>query len=506
MTTLYFNGIIHTQDAQRKIASACIVRDGKFLAVGGNELIAATVDQRIDMQGNTMLPGFVDAHIHIWKVGNLLTNMLDLRGVSSMDEMLQMIEAYATAHPEQNWIQARGFNEADFPDKRMPNKTDLDKVVKDRPVVVTRTCAHQIIVNSKALELSDIHEHTETPQGGEIKYLPDGKLAGHFTETAIGLVLRKIPKYSAEELRNMVLAAQDALLQLGITTATDPAVDKDLLQVYKDMDRAGELRMRINAIPIRVPDGSNKVYPNPEKYSSDFLEVNTVKFFADGGLSGKTAALLQPYKNSNERGVLRFTQDDFYALAKSSQDAGLRIATHAIGDAAIDLVVKTYAAISNGFDHRVEHVGLPHAQHLALMHKHNIHAVMQPIFIRELGKNFLDALEADRLSHLYPANTILRSGINLALSTDAPVVKSIDPKVNIESAVSRQSIDGFAIGPAEAISREDAIFAYTNGAALANGSTEYGRISEGYLADFQIVDSISSLKALTVNVSGITIR
>ena len=120
------------------------------------------------------------------------------------------------------------------------------------------------------------------PSGGEMKLLSDGTVAGHFTETAISLILTKISKYTKAELREMILAAQHQLLQYGVTAATDPAVDRDLLEVYKTMDAAGELKLRINAIPIRVPDGASKVYPNPEHYRSKHLTVNTVKFFADG--------------------------------------------------------------------------------------------------------------------------------------------------------------------------------------------------------------------------------
>ena len=500
---LFHNAQVLTQDKLHPQASAFIVENGRFMAVGGDELIAIEAEQRIDLNQAFVLPGYHDAHIHIWKVGNLLTHMLDLRGVCSIEEMQQKLLEYSRAHPELSWIQARGFNEADFPEKRMPDRLDLDAVIANRPVVVTRTCAHQIIVNSTALQVAQIHKNTPVPAGGEIKYLPDGSLAGHFTETAIGLILSKIPKYTAGELRMMVNAAQDAFLKMGITSATDPAVDQDLLQVYRDMERNGELQIRVHAIPIRVPDGANTAYPNPERFDADFLKVHTVKFFADGGLSGKTAAVSRPYMHTGDTGVLRLTFENYYKWARESQEAGLMIATHAIGDAAIDLVMRVYGKIFDGTRHRIEHLGLPSDAHLEQMQRLHISAVMQPIFIRELGKNFAEALEPDRLEQLYPCRKVLDKNVNLALSTDAPVVRAIDPALNILSAMDRTDAGGTKIGAGQGISLREAQFAYTMGSAIASATEEsIGSISAGKSADFQILRSELALRPESVYVAG----
>ncbi len=497
---IFYNGKILTQDISHPYATAFIIEDGKFTVVGQDEPILSLQNENsilINLQQQTVLPGLNDAHIHIWKVGNLRTYMLDLRGVQSLEEMLENIYEYAQRFPDMKWIQARGFNEANFPDQKMPSKKDLDKIISDRPVCVTRTCAHQIIVNSKALELCGITKTAVAPAGGEIKYFPDGELAGHFTETAIGLILSKIPKYTPAELRHMVLEAQEELLANGITSATDPAVENDLLEVYKNMNRSGELKMRINAIPIRVPDGINKIYPNPEFYASPYLNVNTVKFFADGGLSGKTAALKNPYKNENTFGVLRLQKDVFMQLAMESQEAGFKIATHAIGDAAIDMVLDVYEKISsnhnNNLFNRIEHLGLPTAENLLKMRNLQVSAVMQPIFISELGKNFIDYLPEFYLNKLYPLHDVLQAGINLALSTDAPVVKNFSPQANMEAAITRLSNSGEVIAPSQKITMQEAVFAYTMGAAIANGVEEInGSITQGKYADFICISGLET--------------
>jgi predicted amidohydrolase YtcJ len=409
-----------------------------------------------------------------------------------MEEMQQRLSDYAKENPELEWIQARGFNEALFPDNRMPTKLDLDKVISDRPVCVMRTCAHQIIVNSKALEKTSITEKTLAPPGGEIKKFDNGELKGHFTETALGLVMNKIPAYDADQYKVMIDAAQKEFLKLGITSATDPAVMPDLLEVYQSMERNGELKIRVNAVPIRVPDGAVKALPLPKKYISDFLNINTLKFFADGGLSGKTAAMKHPYKNSVEKGILRLEKDFFQSLALEARQAGFRMATHAIGDEAIELVLSVYRNIflpDQKIHHRIEHLGLPSQSNLEEMKDMHVNAVMQPIFIYELGKNFRDYLTDDYLRYVYPVKNVLNHGINLSLSTDAPVVKDFNPMMGIQSAVERKDMEGNVIAPGEKISAAEALYAYTMGSAIANGDDDNrGSIEAGKFADFLVMD------------------
>lgn len=509
---IFFNAKVLTQDKLLPEAEAFIVEEDKFIAVGNTTSILAlqaTSDTLIDLQGNYVIPGFNDAHIHIWKVGNLMTNMLDLRGVESIKVMQEKIAAYAEKNTHLSWIQARGFNEANFSEKRFPTKADLDAIGLNKPICVTRTCAHQIIVNSIALNIAHIDAHTAVPSGGEMKLLPDGTVAGHFTETAISLILTKIPKYTKAELREMILAAQQQLLQYGVTAATDPAVDRDLLEVYKTMDAAGELKLRINAIPIRVPDGASKVYPNPEHYRSKQLTVNTVKFFADGGLSGKTAAMIRPYNSENSFGVLRLSYEQFRQLAAESQQAGFKIATHAIGDAAIKMVLDVYTSISpentTGLCHRIEHLGFPDKDDLQTMKQLGVIAVMQPLFITELGNNFIQYIDNEYLNYVYPVRSVLNADVTVAFSTDAPVVKQFDPLQTISAAITRKTLQGDVIATNQTISLQEALYAHTMGSAkAANQESEIGSISAGKYADFVVLNNLQpeSIKILHTYFAG----
>jgi predicted amidohydrolase YtcJ len=441
----------------------------------------------IDVCGKTVMPGFNDSHIHIWKVGNLKTFMLDVRPANSLEEMLEMIRSYHVQNPDVAWITARGFNEAGWKEGRMPDKNDLDSVVKDKPVYLIRTCAHIAVANTKALQISGVAAASPVPQGGVMYMGPDGKPNGVFSETALGMVSRYIPAYTKDELKVMIRAARQQLYSLGITAATDPAVDPLLFQAYHEMNAANELLFRLNAIPILLPDGGEKSYDLPEYYSSDWFNINTVKFFSDGGLSGKTAALKRCYKNTNDQGVLRLQTRQFLQLGRAAMEKGLGLATHAIGDAAIEFVVEVYRQLSGSFPDiikRIEHLGLPEEKHLETMAKYQVATSMQTIFISELGKNFRQYLDQGYLDQCYPVRSVLKHGILTALSSDAPVVNNLNPIKGIEAAVTRKDNEGYMIAPNEAISIADALKAYTASAASIGQTTQFGALKPGQLADF----------------------
>lgn len=495
--TLFYNGNILTLDDAVPSAEALWIAEGRIVAVGNladMEKRMPSDMHRINLEGKTLLPAFTDAHIHLWKVGDLLTFMLDLRGVKSIAAMQEMLADFARKNPKNAWILARGFNEARFEDGRMPTREDLDAAVPDRPVYVIRTCAHIAVLNSRALAQCGIHEHTTAPEGGEVRRDAAGSPTGVLTETALGLVRPYLPQYEPEAYQTMLLAAQEALLQQGIACATDPAVHPELLAVYRQMERDKALRIRVVAIPIRVPDGDDQPLPLPEPFESDFLKIDTVKFFSDGGLSGKTAALYEPYLGgSAEYGTLRLTRDFFLNCAKEAQFAGFRIATHAIGDRAIDLVLEVYEALApentRQLRHRIEHLGLPNAAQLARMHAINAFCVTQPIFLYELGPNFRQYLPAFYLDQVYPYRAVLDAGIGLAFSSDAPVVRNFSPLMGIQNAVERSDLSGFAIGSAQKISVSEAMRAYTLGAAEANGEAAHsGSLAPGKRADFAVLD------------------
>lgn len=470
--------------------------------------------QIIDAAGKTIMPGFNDSHIHMWKVGNLKTFMLDVRGVNSKEEMLELINIYHQQNPHLQWITARGFNEASWKEKEMPTKVDLDKISAVKPIYLIRTCAHIAVCNSLALEMSEINACTKAPDGGTINMGADGQPNGIITETSLGLVVNKIPPYSIEDLKIMIRACRDEMYSYGITAATDPAADPSLIQAYKEMNDVNELGFRLNILPVILPDGSDQPYPIPSKFNSDFLNINTVKFFADGGLSGKTAALKGTYKNSREQGVLRLNKSQYYNLCRQCMEKGMGIATHAIGDAAIEMVIEIYSELNKVYPSlikRIEHLALPEKKHLEDMAANNIACNMQTIFLDELGRNFIQYLDEVYLDECYPVRFVLDHDILLALSSDAPVVKNFDPFKGIAAAINRKTKEGIEIGKNQNISVTEALKAYTISAAKISDENRYGSLEIGQLADFIIlnknplttdIEDFKSIKVVSTYING----
>ena len=493
MRQILFNAEIYGHPARH----ALVIEKGKIAAIAPLDGLKTAINENAewtDLQGKPLLPGFFDAHIHVWKVGDLLTFNLDLRGVESIAEIQDKLLDFSRQNPHLQWVRARGFNEAQMKEGRLPDRHDIDKVVSDRPVFLQRTCAHIATINSKALEICGISARTPVPFGGEIRSGVDGLPNGILCETALGLAMRHFPPVTKADYETMILAACRELLSHGVTAATDPAVMPDLLEVYKEMDKGGRLPIRIHAIPIVLPDGGTKPLPIPEWYESDNLVVNTVKFFADGGLSGQTAALSRPYKNQTGKGILRLDQEQFFKLALDAQERGFQVATHAIGDEAISLVINTYERLYESDPHaprhRIEHLGLPTGEQLRRIADMGLHVVTQPVFLKELGRNFRQSLDDDFLLNCYPFRSMLGHDINVAFSTDAPVVKDIRPFACIAAALLREDQDGFTITPQEAVSLEEALFCYTMGSALANRAEHWrGSVSPRTDADLVLLET-----------------
>ncbi len=494
---LIYNANIITMDDAFSKADAMVINNlGIIEAIGLEEDLRKefnSFSEEVNCHGKTIVPGLNDAHIHVWKIGHLRTYMLDVRGVKSIIEFKEKLKDFANKNPNSNWILARGINEMVLEEKRLPTKEDLDEVIYDRPVFVIRTCAHIGIANSKAIEISGVDATTEVPFGGEIWKNKDGSLQGIFTERALGLIMNNIPEFTFEEYKVMILEAHEYLLSLGITSATDPAANQELLEAYIKLDQEGLLKVRMNVFPLRIPDGSDEIQVLPELYESDFLQIKTVKFFSDGGLSSATAAINVPYKNSEGyKGVLRLDYDTFYQTAKEAVEKGFSVATHAIGHQAIDLTLKVYRdlfEIDKNLKHRIEHVGFLSNQNSKDFVEMNMTAAMQPIFIYELANNFKNTLTDDLLDVVYPCKTVIENGINLALSTDGPVVKEINPWVNMKTAVTRKSADGFVIGENQKITFQQALNAYTVGSAIAdNLENQKGSLTKGKYADFIVLN------------------
>ncbi len=352
-----------------------------------------------------------------------------------------------------------------------------------------RTCGHIVACNSLALERAGIGRDTPAPPGGEIDRRDDGEPSGVLRETAMGLVLRHVPDPTRDEYAAMIAAALGRQLSLGITSTTDAGVAPPLLDAYRSLDAERRLTARINVMALRVMDGGG-TFPLPAaRVDSDRLRLDTVKFFADGGLSGATAALSLPYRHADIRGVLRFADDELVARFREVDAAGWRLAVHAIGDAAIEQVLRGFETLGpRRPGHRIEHFGLPDAGHLARAARLGVIAVPQTVFVHALGRNFRQYLPDVLLARAYPVRAMLDAGLTVALSSDAPVVENDSPLAGVQAAILRRDAEGHAIAADQAITLDEAFAGYTRGGAAATGDDgTRGTLAAGMHADLVVL-------------------
>src|SRR4051812_28361201 len=261
-TTIFRNGVLWAGIKGPRNATALAVAGERIAAVGADDDILALRGRHtdvVDLAGQTLIPGFVDAHAHIWKIGHLLTTLLDVRGAASVADLAARLRAHAGRFSPGSWLHGRGYNEARFSDGRAPTRADLDAAVSDRPVVLMRTCAHIVVCNSRALDEAGIGRDTAAPAGGEIDRGADGEPTGVLREPAMGRVLRRIPPPTHDEYAAMITAALRHQLSLGITSTTDAGVAPELLDTYRRLDGAGGLPIRINVMALRLVDGIGPV-------------------------------------------------------------------------------------------------------------------------------------------------------------------------------------------------------------------------------------------------------
>jgi predicted amidohydrolase YtcJ len=291
----------------------------------------------------------------------------------------------------------------------------------------------------------------------------------------------------------MINAALKHQLSLGITSSSDCGVLPGLLEAYLAIDADGALPVRMLVMPLGRPDGTTGPLSLPQRFRSPMLRVDTVKFLADGGLSGATAALTVPYRNSSFSGVTRFEPDELFELFTDAHQRGWRICTHAIGDATIGQVIGLYERLGphpRGFSHRMEHVGLPKPSQLKRIAHAGVIAVTQPIFIDELGANFLAYVPDELADRIYPIRDMIDAGVTVAFSSDAPVVINDSPLAGIQASILRLTREGESILPQQAVTVEEALRAYTVAAAKASGEEQArGSIQPGRWADFAILSS-----------------
>ena len=490
------NGV--TLDKGGKVVrfTGLLLKDGRvtgLLARGDKR--PPRVDWRVDMKGRVLLPGFIDAHGHVIELG-FRALALDLSDTTSLADAQAKVRAYAAANQDRKWVLGGGWNQEKWGLGRFPTAADLDAAVGDRPVWLSRADGHASWANSAALKAAGITARAVSPPGGRIEKV-GGQPAGVFVDAAQELVAKAVPQPLPKERDQAFLQAQRILLGYGVTATADMGTSIDDWLTYRRMGDIGALRVRVMSYGLGVETALQVggAGPTPWLYA-DRLKMGGVKLYADGALGSRGAWLKAPYADAPGQTGAGFMTDAQLQnrMSRAAMD-GWQVAVHAIGDRAnaqvldaIDEMVETYKGDRRW---RVEHAQVVDPADLPRFGRNGVIASMQPTHATSDRTMAEARLGPARLAGAYAWNAMLRVGGKLAFGSDFPVEKP-DPWAGWAAAFTRADAAGEPFGgwrPEERVTREQAWWAFTGGAAYAGfAEDKFGELAVGQRADFIIVD------------------
>jgi predicted amidohydrolase YtcJ len=510
---IFIHGNIYTQVIDPKAslgsgkrAEALAIAGDKILAVGSREEILKSKGpdtKIIDLDGHFVMPGFNDAHMHLASAGLEKMNV-NLVGAKTLDEFRDRLRAKVDSADAGAWVVGEGWDETLWPVKVLPTRWDLDEVSGQHPVYLDRVDGHIAVANTRALQLASVTVASKDPSGGKIDRGEDGTPNGILREKAKEAVAAVIPKPTPEKRRRAIELALADLASHGITSAQDYSSWDDF-QIYEVLEREGKLTARISewlSFDESIDQLNSKRNSHPA--SDNMLHTGMLKGFMDGSLGSKTAALLEPYSEDLQNsGLPQYDADKLNAMTKERVLAGYQIGFHAIGDKGAQMALDAFAAAEKaakeekvkaadgGTDYRlrIEHAQVTTAQQILRFKELKVIASMQPSHLLT-DMNWAESrLGAKRAEHSYAWAEFLHRGVELAFGTDYPV-EPVTPFRGLYAAITRMSEDGRkTYYPAQKINIEQAIAAYTTGAAFAEfAEKEKGKLEAGMLADFVVLD------------------
>jgi predicted amidohydrolase YtcJ len=484
------NANVYTLGQNNLKASAFVVDDGKFVDVGGEELLEQyTAKKVLDLQELPVYPGFIDSHCHFLSLG-LSLNKVDLVGTKSFEDVLDRVKRYAT-NKELNAITGRGWDQNDWKIKRLPNKEQLDLLFPDIPVALRRIDGHAMLVNQKALDLAGITLDTEVTGGQIVK--ENGKLTGVLIDAPMQMVTNILPKPSVEDKIKSLQDAEEISFANGLTTVSVAGLDREDIFLIDSLHKTGALTIRVYAMISNSQDNVD-YFLKEGPYKTDKLNVRSFKVYADGALGSRGAALKDSYSDlDNHTGAFITSKDSLEALAYKLAASPFQMNTHAIGDAANQVVLEAYTkalVFSDDPRWRVEHAQIIDTNDIKLFNRKILPSV-QPTHATSDMYWAEDRLGEDRLYGAYANKALLEQSGRIALGTDFPV-EDVNPFKTFYAAVVRKDSEAFpeeGYLPENKLSEIEALKGMTIWGAYANfEDKEKGSIEAGKVADFIILD------------------
>ena len=511
---ILFNGTILTgnclNEGKPQIVSAIAIAGNKIQAIGTDaeiKRLASPQTKLRNLNGAFLMPGLNDAHLHLGGAGQTKLNV-DLTGSASLDEMLKRIEVKAKERPTGHWLTGGGWDHTLWANKTLPSRQDLDRVTGPHPTLLERIDGHIAIANSAALAAANITGTTKAPQGGAIDLDGSGNPTGILRDTEMEAVEKLIPPPTHEERRHgLELAIQDAVSH-GLTSVQDNSDWQDFL-VYEELEKENKLGLRITEwLPFDAPIAELRDHRTYHDLDDPMLHTGMLKGFMDGSLGSRTAAMKAPYADEpGNSGLARYDQAKLNAMAVERAKAGFQIGFHAIGDKAaamaLDAFSQTYNvcfepqpagtkcldAVAENKRDRIEHAQVVDPADIPRFAKLGIIASMQPNHLLTDMNWAEDRLGPKRAAYSYAWKAFLDEGVTVAFGTDYPV-EPVTPFRGLYAAVTRANEAGTkTYFPENKLTREQALFAYTQGSAYAEfAEKRKGKLVPGYDADFILLD------------------
>ena len=481
------NGNIYTVDENFSKASAFAVENGKFIDVGSDDILSKYKSEKIiNLNGSTVLPGLIDAHCHFYGLG-LNQSVIDLTGTKSFGEIIDKI----SNDDKKYVIRGRGWDQNDWSIKKFPNKSKLDLLYPETPIILERIDGHAYLVNQKALDVAKIDINTKSKNGTVV--IENGKLTGVLIDGPMSLIDKVFGNISNEEKIDALLSAQDICFKHGLTTVDDAGLSKEVILLIDSLQKKKKLKMRIYAMISNIENDVN-YFLEKGHIKTDLLNVRSVKVYGDGALGSRGATLKKPYSDDiHNHGKLVTDIQSIKKLATKLSVANFQMNTHAIGDSTINILLNEYSKVlENKKDPRwrIEHSQIVDLKDINGYSKKILPSV-QPTHATSDMYWAEDRVGPKRIKGAYAYKDLLDRSKVIGLGTDFPVEK-VNPFHTFYAATARKDLDNYPEGGFEfsnALSREETLKGMTIWAAYFNfEENEKGSIEKNKFADFIVID------------------
>ena len=490
------NANIITIDPRRPSAQALAVGHGRFVAVGDDDSVsrlAGPETRVLNLGGKTVLPGFIDAHIHVLSSGvrHVMAADCDLRSIASIQDALR---EQAGRTPSGEWVQGFKYDDTKTVEGRFLYRQDLDAVTTQHPLMVSHRAGHVFYLNSRALELVDFHNETPDPPGGRLgRYPASGELNGVVYERAIEAVRSGLIPVETPDVRRQGLQLICQMLnRAGLTSVHDAQVTPDEFVTYQEGKANSELTLRVYALMYHPHFPSLRDAGIRTGFSDSQLRLGGIKMVADGAIATRTAYLSRPYEcTHDDHGILAMTADETENQVMEIHRAGFQVCIHANGDLTIDMVLTAYEKAQAAFPrvdarHRIEHCTLVNPGLLRRMKALGCVATPFCTYVYHHGEK-MPFYGEDRLQWMFAQRSFIDYGVTSTGATDYPP-GPFEPLLGIQSCVTRTDSNGKLWGPNQRVSVEEALKIYTiNGAYASFEENIKGSIEVGKLADLVVL-------------------